>query len=163
MVWWDNRYHAVWLSILYSAHLETGNRCIVRTPTQKICLLEMYLAMPDARVLLYLSFVMRRDAETKHRLATGIVRQRAQSVQHWGKDAARFRPRPVFLRSHSICGNFSHTPDGTGLYTYNALLYANNSVTYGDHSFTVQNGRAGGSPSLILFDYLMYTRYVLFS
>ncbi|THG97553.1 hypothetical protein EW026_g4468 [Hermanssonia centrifuga] len=50
-------------------------------------------------------------------------------------------------------------PDGGIVYDYNVVLYANPSISQpGSHNFTLQNGQIGGSSSLILFDYIIYTR-----
>lgn len=44
--------------------------------------------------------------------------------------------------------------------SYNVLLFSSESLSHGEHWFILQNGREGGDPSLILFDYLIYTRWV---
>ena len=56
-----------------------------------------------------------------------------------------------------LYGSYSHTPTGAGGLVYHVLLYGSDSIPNGKHSFALQNGHAGGTPSLVLFDYLQYT------
>lgn len=53
-------------------------------------------------------------------------------------------------------GSFSHGPDGSGSYVYNALVYTNTSVPNGNHTFVIHSPR-GSVDSLVLFDYVQYT------
>ena len=54
---------------------------------------------------------------------------------------------------------FSYTPhDQPGNYLYNFLLWHTDSLSYGQHSFSLQNGILGTRVSLILLDYIVYTR-----
>ncbi|THG99433.1 hypothetical protein EW026_g2910 [Hermanssonia centrifuga] len=67
----------------------------------------------------------------------------------------------VFLIDGQPIGKFVYTPPGiTGGYIFNVLLYGNDTIPQGQHTFTIQNGEPGGSPSesLILLDYIIYTR-----
>jgi hypothetical protein len=50
-------------------------------------------------------------------------------------------------------GSYSHSPDASGTYLYNTLVYANAAVPNGDHTFVIH--AQGGS--LTLFDYVQYT------
>ena len=53
----------------------------------------------------------------------------------------------------------SYTPNGQpGDYLYNYLLWYNDTLPYGQHSFSLQNGILGTRVSLILLDYIVYTR-----
>ncbi|PSS37780.1 hypothetical protein PHLCEN_2v381 [Hermanssonia centrifuga] len=66
-----------------------------------------------------------------------------------------------YIDDHMV-GNFKDSPpanpDGGIVYDYNVVLYANPSISQpGSHNFTLQNGQIGGSSSLILFDYIIYT------
>ncbi|PSS37785.1 hypothetical protein PHLCEN_2v386 [Hermanssonia centrifuga] len=67
-----------------------------------------------------------------------------------------------FYIDHHIVGNFKDSPaanpDGSIVYDYNVMLYANASISQpGSHNFTLRNGQTHGSSSLILFDYIIYT------
>ena len=56
-------------------------------------------------------------------------------------------------------GNLQYNPPGIpNSYVYNALLWHNNTLPPGQHTFSLQNGRPGGNLSLILLDYVVYTR-----
>jgi len=54
-------------------------------------------------------------------------------------------------------GTYLGAPDGSPTFDYNVLVYANESLHPGMHSFTLQNGVVNGSKSLVLFDYLTYS------
>ena len=56
--------------------------------------------------------------------------------------------------------NFQLIPDNTTNYDYNQLLYSSSSIPHGSHEITLQVGRTGGSISLVLFDYLVYSMRV---
>lgn len=62
-----------------------------------------------------------------------------------------------FLIDGENVGRFQLAPTGSKTYTYNVLVYANQSLTSGQHTFTLVNGRVGVPHSLVLFDYLIYT------
>ena len=49
------------------------------------------------------------------------------------------------------------TPDGQPIYTYDSLLFSATSLPNGLHTVALQNGQDGGTPSLILLDYLVYS------
>jgi len=61
----------------------------------------------------------------------------------------------TFSIDGSLVGSFSHTPDGSGTFLYNTLVYANTSVPNGDHTFIIHSPR-GIDASLVLFDYVEY-------
>lgn len=63
----------------------------------------------------------------------------------------------TFFIDGDIAGTYSWTPTGATNYDYNVPVYANNSVQPGIHSFTLQNGHIGGSRSLALLDYVIYS------
>ncbi len=72
-----------------------------------------------------------------------------------------------YIDDHMV-GNFkkspSANPDGGVVYDYNTVLYSNDAISEsptGSHNFTLQNGQPDGSSSLILFDYIIYTRWAL--
>ncbi|KIP04305.1 hypothetical protein PHLGIDRAFT_201552 [Phlebiopsis gigantea 11061_1 CR5-6] len=62
-----------------------------------------------------------------------------------------------FIDNESV-GQFSHFSDGSNAYKYHVLLYANTSLPHKEHCFKLQNGHIGGSASLILLDYIIYSR-----
>lgn len=45
-------------------------------------------------------------------------------------------------------------------FVYDVLLFHSNNLSSGQHTLDMQNGILGGNPSLILFDYIVYTMYV---
>ena len=54
---------------------------------------------------------------------------------------------------------YAYTPTQTDdSYTYNKLLFAIEGLEDASHAFTFQNGQTGGPISLVLFDYLIYTK-----
>lgn len=54
-------------------------------------------------------------------------------------------------------GSFTRDTTGQSGYQYNVPVYANPSLPFGDHTFTLQNGRTGGQAALALFDYMIFT------
>jgi hypothetical protein len=40
---------------------------------------------------------------------------------------------------------------------YGALVFVNESLTPGNHTLVIQNGRLGGSRSLMMLDYIVYS------
>ena len=54
-------------------------------------------------------------------------------------------------------GSYSHSPDGSGTYLYNTLVYANTSIPNGDHTFVIHTTGNQTISSLTLFDYVVYT------
>jgi hypothetical protein len=68
----------------------------------------------------------------------------------------------TFVMDDEVVGTFTHgwagdVPNGTQDYEYNAVVYANESIPLGLHSFTLQVGQVNGSSSLVLFDHLTYS------
>ena len=58
-----------------------------------------------------------------------------------------------------LSGTYTYTPpEDSSQYAYNVLLWGSSSISPGQHTFTLQNGQSGGIPSLVLFDYAVYTR-----
>jgi hypothetical protein len=57
-------------------------------------------------------------------------------------------------------GKFEHTPDGSGSFVYNTLVYANPSISNGQHTFAIDVSTS--SDSLILFDYVVYSYVLIF-
>ncbi|KAI0771009.1 hypothetical protein BD413DRAFT_72508 [Trametes elegans] len=55
-------------------------------------------------------------------------------------------------------GDFVRPPDGDSSYRYNFLVYANESLDPGEHSFVIVNGGQETTKSLTLLDYIVYTR-----
>ena len=62
-----------------------------------------------------------------------------------------------FFIDERLVGTFKHTPDGTGSFVYNALLYADSSLSNGPHTLMIQNGQQGDLSSLMMLDYLVYS------
>ena len=54
-------------------------------------------------------------------------------------------------------GTFVHNPSSSETFTYNALVYANQSLPDGNHTLTIQNGQVGDLMSTVLLDYLVYS------
>lgn len=52
-------------------------------------------------------------------------------------------------------GSFTHQSDGSGAFTYNALVYNNTSVQNGDHVLLIET--TGSEPAIIIFDHAIYT------
>lgn len=67
-----------------------------------------------------------------------------------------------FFLDGEFSSTFENTPPGGNpdVYVPNSLTYANNTIKQGLHVLTIQNGRIGGSVSLMLLDYVIYTTYV---
>lgn len=63
----------------------------------------------------------------------------------------------LFTLDGESVGEFSL--DGTTYddYQYDVLVYSNSSIGLGQHTFILQNGQDGGSPALVLFDYMVYS------
>ncbi|EKM60240.1 uncharacterized protein PHACADRAFT_167655 [Phanerochaete carnosa HHB-10118-sp] len=56
-------------------------------------------------------------------------------------------------------GSFSFTPNGPqNTYTYNQLLFTIDGLEEASHAFVLQNGQIDGPISLVLLDYLIYTK-----
>jgi hypothetical protein len=54
-------------------------------------------------------------------------------------------------------GTFSQPGVGTGNFTYNVNVYANDTLPPGNHTLTLQNGHTDGPDSLALLDYITYS------
>lgn len=63
-----------------------------------------------------------------------------------------------FFIDDQLVGGFTYVPPGVDSYIYNFALYANDQIGDGMHSFELQNGRVGGDTSLVLLDYIIYSR-----
>ncbi|KAI0344072.1 hypothetical protein BDW22DRAFT_1327404 [Trametopsis cervina] len=63
----------------------------------------------------------------------------------------------TFFIDGGAVGGYFLAPSGSETYDYNVLVYANNSLTPGTHSLTVQNGAVGAPKSLMLLDYIVYS------
>ncbi|PCH33252.1 hypothetical protein WOLCODRAFT_141572 [Wolfiporia cocos MD-104 SS10] len=58
-------------------------------------------------------------------------------------------------------GNFTQVPSGNGAnVSYNVLVYDNDRIPWGTHTFTLVNGDPSGQASLVLLDYAIYTTQV---
>ena len=71
----------------------------------------------------------------------------------------------LFFIDGRATGSFQYSPPDPPVphkYIYGSLLWYNDSLAYGQHTFTLQNGVPGGSVSLILFDFVVYTRLVVY-
>ena len=66
-----------------------------------------------------------------------------------------------FLVDGVQLGTFSYTPTGRNYtYSYNQLLWSYDGLPDASHAFELRNGQLGEGISLVLFDYLIYTRCV---
>ena len=64
-----------------------------------------------------------------------------------------------FLVDGEPAGAFRYMPPGiSNSFVYNALLWHSDTLPLRQHTFSLQNGRPGGHVSLILLDYVVYTR-----
>ncbi|KAJ3556387.1 hypothetical protein NM688_g2052 [Phlebia brevispora] len=65
-----------------------------------------------------------------------------------------------FFVDDQAVGHFTYTPPdpGNNTYSYNVLLYANNTIPPGVHNFKMQNGLPNGTVSLVLLDYAIYSQ-----
>ena len=62
-----------------------------------------------------------------------------------------------FYIDQQLVGTFAQSAPGTSGYQYNVTVYANSALTYGTHTFTIQNGHVNGPKSLVLLDRIIYT------
>ncbi len=63
----------------------------------------------------------------------------------------------TFVLDGSLVGLYQHTPTDTTLFDYNIPVYTNRSLQNEEHQLVIQASGAMQSPSLILFDYVVYT------
>ena len=83
----------------------------------------------------------------------GVLAQAVEHPRGWADISFFIDSRPL--------GSFQYSPPNPpqpGVYIYNTLLWHTDSLPLGAHTFTLQNGIPGGQVSLILFDYVVYTR-----
>ncbi|KAG9308417.1 hypothetical protein JVU11DRAFT_11905 [Chiua virens] len=62
----------------------------------------------------------------------------------------------TFNLDGNISASFQHNPTASTAYEYNQPVYANDSLTYGQHTMTIEPVNSG-TDVLMLFDYLIYT------
>ncbi|GJE87878.1 hypothetical protein PsYK624_039620 [Phanerochaete sordida] len=62
-----------------------------------------------------------------------------------------------FIDGESV-GSFGPLSSMTTAFDHSVLVYANDSIAAGPHTFVLQNGRLGGTQSVVLLDYFIYTR-----
>ncbi|OCH86684.1 hypothetical protein OBBRIDRAFT_737541 [Obba rivulosa] len=63
----------------------------------------------------------------------------------------------TFMIDNEIVGGYAEAPTGQMSYDYNILVYSNDALVPGFHTFTLINGHVNGNKSLVLLDYAMYT------
>jgi hypothetical protein len=63
----------------------------------------------------------------------------------------------TFYLDGVVVGSFQQFAIGSAGFDYHVPVYANTAVTPGPHTFTVQNGRQGGSNSLMILDSIVYS------
>lgn len=63
----------------------------------------------------------------------------------------------TFFIDNDQVGDFFQMAPGTPGYDYNVLVYKNESIPNGEHTFTLRNGRVDGIRSLVLLDRIVYT------
>lgn len=61
-----------------------------------------------------------------------------------------------FTIDGTLYDNLSYSSQYNGVYTYNSLLFARDSLLHAPHTLEIRNGRER-LPSLLLLDYLVYT------
>lgn len=54
-------------------------------------------------------------------------------------------------------GYFFNSTHHINAYTYDVPFFSIDSLPYKPHTLEIRNGQEGGPPSLLLFDYLVYT------
>ncbi|KDQ26386.1 hypothetical protein PLEOSDRAFT_159692 [Pleurotus ostreatus PC15] len=62
-----------------------------------------------------------------------------------------------FFIDNNPVGAFSREAQGTTGYEYNVTVFAIANLLPMEHNITIQNGRVGGPPSLMLLDVIIYT------
>ncbi|CAL1696644.1 unnamed protein product [Somion occarium] len=62
-----------------------------------------------------------------------------------------------FFLDGQFVGSFFQPPNSNPNFGYNFTVYTNSSIPYGNHTFTLQNGRIGGATSLVLLDSIVYS------
>ncbi|CCM01297.1 uncharacterized protein FIBRA_03346 [Fibroporia radiculosa] len=65
-----------------------------------------------------------------------------------------------FAIDDEVVGTFELTPSGSGQVDYHYAVYKNETINPGVHTFTLMNGSPGGSTSLALLDYVIYSMEV---
>ncbi|KAL1952298.1 hypothetical protein VTO73DRAFT_1447 [Trametes versicolor] len=65
-----------------------------------------------------------------------------------------------FFIDGDLVGVFVQTPNGNTTYEYNIPVYVNESLPAGTHTIAIVNGQPGGSKSLVLLDYIVYSHEV---
>ena len=63
----------------------------------------------------------------------------------------------TFALDGSLVGHYQHIPSNTTLFDYNIPVYTNGTLGNGEHQLVIQAAGPMQSPSLILFDYVVYT------
>ncbi|KAI0358959.1 hypothetical protein OH77DRAFT_1121930 [Trametes cingulata] len=63
-----------------------------------------------------------------------------------------------FFLDGLLAGKFVQPPNGDAGFQYNVPVYVNESLPAGQHSIAIVNGELNGNKSLILLDYIVYTR-----
>jgi hypothetical protein len=63
----------------------------------------------------------------------------------------------TFLIDTLPVGTFTLSSIARNTFQYNALVFADESLTLGNHTLIIQNGQLGGSKSLVMLDYILYS------
>jgi len=62
-----------------------------------------------------------------------------------------------FYIDGQIMGTYTNLANGTSAFGYNVLVFQNESIPAGIHTFQLNNGYVGGPTSLVIFDKLVYS------
>lgn len=63
----------------------------------------------------------------------------------------------TFLIDSLPAGTFTHLSFSHDVFQYNTLVFAAKSLSEGNHTLMIQNGELGGSKSLVMLDYIIYS------
>ena len=97
---------------------------------------------------------------TKHLFSGSALYVYGVTVEQKNTTARPSSADVYFYIDNELVGNYSHIPSGSNQSNYDVSLYANNSMVHKEHTFMLQNGRESGRVSLVIFDYLIYSRSV---
>jgi hypothetical protein len=62
-----------------------------------------------------------------------------------------------FLIDSLPAGTFTRSSFSYDAFRYNTLVFAVESLSEGNHTLVIQNGELGGTKSLVMLDYIIYS------
>jgi hypothetical protein len=63
----------------------------------------------------------------------------------------------TFLIDSIPVGTFNRSSFSSNVFQYNALVFAHESLPLSNHTLIIQNGQLGGSKSVVMLDYIVYS------